>query len=45
MNKPYANFQKYRMNHLFKKQFMKIEQNTQFASSNVDVCTLCTVKK
>ena len=29
MNKPYANFQKYRINHSFKKKFMKIEQYTR----------------
>ena len=29
MNKPYANFQKYRMNQLFKQKFRKIEQNTR----------------
>ena len=29
MNKLYANFQKYRINHSFKKKFMKIEQNTR----------------
>ena len=29
MNKPHANFQKYRMNHSFKKKIMKIEQNTR----------------
>ena len=29
MNNPYANFQKYRMNHSFKKKFMEIEQNTR----------------
>ena len=29
MNKPYANFQEFRMNHSFKKKFMKIEKNTR----------------
>ena len=29
MNKPYANFQIYTMNHSFKKKIMKIEQNTR----------------
>ena len=29
MNKPYAYFQKYRMNHLFKTKFMYIKQNTR----------------
>ena len=29
MNKPYANFQKYRMNYSFKKKIMNIEQNTR----------------
>ena len=28
MNKPHTNCQKYRMDHSFKKIFMKIEQNT-----------------
>ena len=29
MNKPYANFQKFKTNYSFKKEFMKIEQNTR----------------
>ena len=33
MNKPHANFQEYRINHSFKKKFMKIKQNTRLDMS------------